>query len=159
MSRNVHIREAMVGDIDGLIPLLKELFSIEADFSFNEDLQRRGLEMMLKQSESRCMMAAFVDNQVIGMASIQTIISTVEGGIAGIVEDVVVAPAWRSKRIGSGLLKAIEEWAFKKGLKRIQLLADIENVPALEFYKHLGWTSTQLICLRKKDFSNERSWT
>jgi len=32
MIPEVHIREAVSGDIDGLLPLLNELFSIEADF-------------------------------------------------------------------------------------------------------------------------------
>ncbi len=35
MIPEVHIREAVLGDIDGMIPLLKELFSLEADLLFS----------------------------------------------------------------------------------------------------------------------------
>jgi ribosomal protein S18 acetylase RimI-like enzyme len=151
MIPEFQIREAALEDIDGLLPLLKELFSIEADFAFNEDLQRRGLTMMLAPGKSRCMLAAFAGSRIIGMASIQTLISTAEGGLSGIVEDVVVAPEWRGKGIGCCLLEAIESWAHAKGLKRIQLLADATNTPALDFYRNSGWMTTQLVCLRKTE--------
>ncbi len=152
MNAPVFIREARLSDIDGLIPLMKELFSIEADFTFDEALQRRGLEMMLDGNESRCIMAAVSNEAIIGMASIQTMISTAEGGIVGLAEDVIVAANSRGMGIGCKLLRSLEVWAVRKGLKRIQLLADTQNIPALEFYQHLNWTKTQLICLRKKGF-------
>ena len=85
MTPEIHVREAVSGDIDGLLPLLKELFSIEADFCFNEELQRRGLTIMLEPCESRCLLIASAGNRIIGMASIQMIISTTEGGRSGIV--------------------------------------------------------------------------
>ena len=156
MTPEVHVREAVSGDIDGLLPLLKELFSIETDFCFNEDLQRRGLTMMLEPSENRCMMIASAGNRIIGMASIQTLISTAVGGRSGIVEDVVVTSEWRGKGIGRCLLEAIETWAHTKGLKRMQLLADATNTPALEFYQNRGWKTTQLICLRKTEIHQHR---
>jgi GNAT superfamily N-acetyltransferase len=151
MIPEVQIREAALDDIGGMIPLLKALFSLEADFGFNEDMQRLGLTMMLEPGESRNILVASAGNRIIGMASIQTLISTAEGGLSGIVEDVVVAHEWRGKGIGSSLLEAIEAWAHSKGLKRIQLFADTANAPALDFYRKSGWMATQLVCLRKKD--------
>jgi ribosomal protein S18 acetylase RimI-like enzyme len=156
MIPEIHVREAVSSDLDCLIPLLKELFSIETDFCFKEDLQRRGLAMMLEPCKSRCMLIASAGNRIIGMASIQTLISTAEGGRSGIVEDVVVTPEWRGKGIGRCLLEAIEAWAHTKGLKRIQLLADATNTPALEFYRNSGWMTTQLICLRKTEIHQHR---
>jgi GNAT superfamily N-acetyltransferase len=44
----------------------------------------------------------------------------------------------------------IEDWARERGVKRLELLADRNNSPALEFYRKLNWQSTQLICLHKK---------
>jgi GNAT superfamily N-acetyltransferase len=156
MIPEVRIREAVLNDIDGMIPLLKELFCIETDFCFNEDLQRRGLTMMLEPGESRCILIASTGNRIIGMASIQALISTAEGGRSGIVEDVVVTSEWRGKGIGRCLLEAIDAWAQTKGLKRIQLLADTTNRPALEFYRNSGWMTTQLICLRKIEIHPHR---
>jgi ribosomal protein S18 acetylase RimI-like enzyme len=146
----MNVRKALHTDIDGMIPLLKDLFSIEADFSFNETLRRQGLHLMLENPEIRCVMVAEDQSRIIGMASVQILISTAEGGPVGLVEDVVVASEYRRKGIGKQMVDEIENWAKSEGLKRLQLLADKENAPALECYQRLEWTSTQLICLRKK---------
>jgi len=157
MMADVHIREAGIDDIGDMISLLKELFSIEADFSFDETRQRCGLKMMIEPGESRCVRVASAQNRVVGMVSIQTLVSTAEGGRSGIVEDLVVTSEWRGKGIGRRLLEAIFIWARQQGMKRLQLLADRTNVTALEFYRGQGWTATQLICLRKKEFYDQQS--
>ncbi|MDA8100733.1 MAG: GNAT family N-acetyltransferase, partial [Nitrospiraceae bacterium] len=85
---------------------------------------------------------------VVGMATVQTLISTAEGGRVGVVEDVIVAATHRRKGIGCLLLAEIETWSRRKGLKRLQLLADRENLSAIDFYSRCGWSKTSLICLR-----------
>lgn len=47
------------------------------------------------------------------------------------------------------MARAAEAWAVKKGLRRLQLLADKTNIPALRYYKCAGWQQTNLIGLRK----------
>ncbi|MBF0226201.1 MAG: GNAT family N-acetyltransferase [Desulfobacterales bacterium] len=147
-----YIRQATISDMDSLICLLKALFSIEKDFIFNEQLQRQGLTLMLSDNKNRCVMVAEINGQVIGMCSIQTILSTAEGGVVGLIEDVIVRKDLRGKEIGKKLLASIENWAREKKLKRLQLLADRNNLAAIEFYEKLNWSKTQMICLRKKEF-------
>ena len=147
-KRALDIRPARPEDLDRLVELLKVLFSIEEDFTFNETLQRLGLQMMLENGRG-CILVAEVDGQVIGMCSGQLTISTAEGGPALLVEDVVVDASCRGQWIGRNLMEAIGVWAKKQGASRLQLLADKNNAPALEFYKRLGWQTTELICLRK----------
>jgi GNAT superfamily N-acetyltransferase len=138
-------------DIDALVNLLKELFAIEVDFTFDADKHRLGLKLMIDGCRKhKCIKVAECDKNVIGMCSAQTHISTVEGGIAAMVEDLVVQSLWRGKGIGRMLLESIESWSNTCGLKRLQLLADSANEPALDFYKKNGWKTTQLICIRKK---------
>ena len=86
---------------------------------------------------------------VVGMCSVQTHISTAEGGPAGIVEDVVVHRDHRGRGIGGSLLGSAMAWCTKQGITRLTLLADRDNAPALQFYFSRGWTGTGLICLRK----------
>jgi GNAT superfamily N-acetyltransferase len=150
MEINIHIREAVPSDIDELVGLLAELFSIEADFTFNDSLQRQGLTMMLDNPEDRCILIAEVNGNVVGMGSVQVLVSTAEGGLAGLVEDIVVSEPYRRKGIGALLLTSLEKWASQRGLTRLQLLADQDNAPALEFYEKMKWKTTWLICLRKK---------
>lgn len=148
---DVKIRNARIGDLDALVLLLCELFSIEADFEVDTQRQRRGLALMLDGcGKHRCVKVAQVEGEIVGMCTAQILISTAEGGVVALIEDMVVDRRYRKMGIGRKLLKAIYEWAVKHGVKRLQLLADRTNFSALEFYNAMGWHPTQLICLRKK---------
>lgn len=150
MSYAYIIRNAADTDVPSLITLLGILFSIESDFSANESKQRIGLEMMLKDCTQRCIMVAEIEGQVVGMCTAQLLVSTAEGGVVALIEDLVVKNEYRRSGIGKQLLLAIEKWAVEKGAKRLQLLADRNNTPALKFYQKMSWNNTQLICLSKK---------
>lgn len=143
------IRPATMADLDSLTALLQILFSIEADFACDEARQRRGLAMLLA-SPTACVLVAETEGRVIGMATGQTTISTAEGGFALLVEDVVVEAAWRGRGLGRKLLAALAEWAGTQGIGRLQLLADRNNQPALDFYQKIGWQNTELVCLRQR---------
>ncbi len=143
------IRPARPDDLDALVDLLRILFCIEADFAFDAARQRRGLAMLLVQ-EGAVVLVAEAAGQVIGMCTGQMIISTAEGGFALLVEDVVVAQNWQGKGMGRELLTALEQRAASRNIGRLQLLADRNNTPALEFYRRLGWQDTELICLRRR---------
>ena len=149
------IRRADKPDISSMLKLLKILFSLETDFSFDELSQQKGLEIMLEDRLNRCIMVAELDQQIMGMCSAQILVSTAEGGMVALIEDLVVEDARRGQGIGKELLFFIEEWATARGVRRLQLLADCSNTPALAFYQEMNWKSTQLICLHKKQpFSN-----
>lgn len=143
------IRPALPGDIDGLVGLLRILFSIEVDFAFDGARQRQGLAMLLAH-DAAVILVAEAAGQLVGMCSGQLTISTAEGGFALLVEDVVVAGPWQGKGVGRELLAALEQWAGDKKIKRLQLLADRNNTAALEFYRRLGWQGTELVCQRRR---------
>lgn len=145
----VNIRWALRKDIVSLVALLEELFSIEEDFTFDAERQRRGLELML-ESPLSCVMVAEAGNSVVGMCTGQLTISTAEGSASLLVEDVVVNEEWRGKGIGRQLLDRLAQWAAEQGANRMQLLADRTNKAGLDFYARSGWQQTQLICLRKR---------
>jgi ribosomal protein S18 acetylase RimI-like enzyme len=149
-GNGIIVRRALPADLDSLISLLEVLFSIEEDFTFDEPRQRRGLAMMLKNPRG-CILVAEADDKVVGMCSGQLIVSTAEGGPALLIEDVIVREEFREKGIGRALMKEIAAWAHTRGATRLQLLADRNNHPALSFYEKLGWQTTQLICLRKRE--------
>ena len=149
MDFDFNIRRAELKDVDELILLLKQLFSLEADFEFDAEKQQKGLVLLLDSKEA-VILVAEADEKVIGMCTMQILISTVEGARVGLIEDMVVDERYRGKGVGAILLKTMEIEAVSLGLSRIQLLADLENKPALEFYQKNNWQKTQLICYRKK---------
>ena len=147
---DIKIRNAELSDVEEMLDLLNVLFTVEEDFSFNEEVQRRGIGLLLSsQGHDRQVFVAERNGKVVGMCSVQTLISTAEGGLVGLVEDVVVRDLDRGKGIGNALMEAVDDWARRHALKRLQLLADRDNAPALKFYQSRGWKITNLICVRK----------
>ena len=141
---------ARSGDIDALVGLLNVLFSIEQDFTPDEAAQRRGLELLLARPErGQVFVARHPVEGVIGMVSAQLVISTAIGAPSAWVEDMVVQRPFRGQGVGKLLLEKVREWAVSKGAGRVQLLADADNAPALDFYRHLDWQPTRLFAWRK----------
>ncbi|MBI5633270.1 MAG: GNAT family N-acetyltransferase [Nitrospirae bacterium] len=144
------IRPAREDDIPRICDLLTELFSIEADFTADREKQSRGLSLLLQdRSGSSVVIVAERDNEVIGVCSVQTLISTAEGGPVGLLEDLIVQKHYRGNGIGTELLAWIGRWCMAKKIRRLQLLRDSANNKALEFYVRNGWNSTSLVCMRK----------
>lgn len=144
----VTLRTATPGDVGALAALLGELFETEADFEVDRAKQIAGLRLLIDSSKD-CVMVAESTGSIVAMCSVQTFISTAEGGRVGMLEDMVVARACTGQGVGRRLLSAMEDWAAQHGLTRLQLLADRTNHGALAFYRRMGWSQTQLICLRK----------
>ena len=149
-TESIIIRYAALADLDNLVELLRDLFFIEADFIFNRKTQRRGLELMLDGGlNHKCILVAEAEGEVVGMCSAQTRISTAEGKVVAVVEDVVVSRKWRGKGIGRKLMKEIEKWGRIRNIQRFQLMADKNNAQGIAFYQKQNWVVTQLICLTK----------
>ncbi len=147
---DITIRAAETEDIPRMSELLGDLFSIESDFEPNSEKQARGLDMLVNESSGVShVLIAVREGKVVGMATVQTLISTAEGGRVGLVEDVIVAQDSRGLGIGTLLLEGIEQWGRSRNLKRLQLLADRDNHSGLAYYTKHGWSTTSLICLRK----------
>lgn len=141
------IRPATHADLAAMTELLEQLFGIETEFAVDKAKQMRGLALLLETPKA-VVLVADVGGKVVGMVTMQTVVSTAEGGPVGWVEDLVVDEAWRGKGIGSSLLRAILGLAFARGLSRVQLLADAENAAALLFYHRHGLRRTRMVCVR-----------
>jgi ribosomal protein S18 acetylase RimI-like enzyme len=137
------ITQATAADLPIMVALLQQLFSIEKDFMPNAEKQRRGLELLLQNPQATVLVAKNA-TQVIGMCSVQQVVSTAQGSYAAWVEDVIVAEEFRHHGVATALLEAAVTWAKQHGATRLQLLVDTENLPALQFYERLGWRTTQL---------------
>jgi len=144
----LHIRTAEPADLPVLVRLLGDLFSIESDFAADAARQRIGLALLMADRRAAVLVADRA-GAVAGMVTGQLVVSTAEGGLSALVEDLVVDAAERGKGVGRALLAAIEGWAESRGATRLQLLADRENAPALTFYEREGWRTTRLVCLRQ----------
>lgn len=141
----VTLDAATPADIPDLVALLHRLFAIEQDFQANPEKQIQGLtRLMASPAMAHIAVARDGDGRVVAMVSAQLVISTAEGAPSAWIEDMVVAPEWQGQGVGRRVLAAVLAWAKDQGATRAQLLADLDNAPALAYYDHLGWQATRL---------------
>lgn len=143
------IRRAGRDDVSSMSLLLQELFAIETEFEFDAQRQKDGLKMLLDSPMARIWVAER-RGRLVGMVTMQLVISTAEGGYSGLLEDLVISRPYRRKGLGKALLKTALRWARKRGASRVQLLADSRNVQALVFYREQEWLQSNMIALRRK---------
>jgi len=144
------IRRANSQDIPDLIELLRELFFIEKDFKFDAEKQKSGLKLLIsKPKKIAYLLVAEHKGRCVGMVSAQVVVSTAEGSNSALIEDMVILKDHRRRGIGFRLLDAMAAWCKDRGIGRMQLLADKNNLPAAQFYKKRGWQLTELVGYRK----------
>lgn len=128
--------------------LLALLFAQESDFAPDAAAQARGLALILAQPEIGALLVARAEGQVVGMLNLLFTVSTALGARVAVLEDVVVAPAFRNRGIGSRLLRAALETAVDAGCKRVNLATDEHNLGAQRLYRRHGFTLSAMRTMR-----------
>lgn len=143
MKTGITIEKAAEQDLWQMAELLSVLFAIEKDFTIDYDKQLSGISR-LYEHESSDLLVAKHDNKVIGMITMQRLISSAEGDYVGQIEDLVVREEYQKMGVGSRLINKMRSIAVEHGYKRIQLAADVDNKNALQFYNRRGFKKTNL---------------
>jgi ribosomal protein S18 acetylase RimI-like enzyme len=145
---NYRIERVSEADVPRLCKLLGQLFAIEADFQVDEARQRQALGMLIMDTQRSVVFCARDRRDfVVGMVSAQLLISTAAGAWGAVLEDLIVDPAHRRRGVGQMLVDQVREWAVEKGAQRLQLLADKDNFPALDFYSRRGFRRSKMVGL------------
>lgn len=82
------------------------------------------------------------------MLSLQYVISTALGGRVAWLEDVIVHPQARGRKIGERLLKHPLEAARGEGCLRVSLLTDADNTHAQRYYQRQGFAHSSMRPMR-----------
>jgi len=143
MKSGITIENAKKEDLKEMAELLGILFAIESDFEIDFDKQYIGLKHLYEYEGSDILVARH-ENHVVGMLTMQRLISSAEGSFIGQLEDLVVKEGYRKMGVGSRLINKMRALAYEHGYKRIQLAADVNNENALKFYSRRGLKRTYL---------------
>lgn len=158
-SLSFSIRQARAGDLEVMVTLLRQLFTMETDFKVDTNRQRHGLAALLADHDRSVIFVAACGETIVGMCTAQITISTAEGGMNALVEDMVVDKNFRARGVGTALLHTITQWAKEHGCLRMQLVADKRNDNALRFYHRNGWNLTNMICLTRMMPAMQRNYS
>src|SRR5947199_9742888 len=89
-KENVVIEPATEADLDELSEMLGELFAQESDFRPDKQKQLRGLRLIFEQPSRGRVFVLRCDDAIVGMINLLFTISTAEGGVDMVLEDLVV---------------------------------------------------------------------
>ncbi len=142
------IEEASFSDIPQLCDLLSVLFAQEHEFQPDRDKQRAALNLLVCNPQRGRVFVLRDGEAVLGMVSVQALVSTARGGDVLLLEDLVVRPARRDRGYGSALLEHVTDFARRGGYSRITLLADTVNTDAQRFYCRHGFFVSDMIPYR-----------
>lgn len=148
--RQFRIVEAVHADLPALGSLLHELFALESDFEPDAARQAAGLRLIIDNPALGRIFVLRAGENIVGMANALVTVSTAEGALALLLEDVIVAGPWRGKGLGARLVNHVLAWAQDQGHSRVTLLADRQNSLALRFYENLGFRASAMRVYRKK---------
>lgn len=150
MKTDITIEEATPADLPEMAALLETLFAIEADFTFDYEKQLAGITRLFEY-EGTDLLVARHEERVVGMVTMQRLISSAAGDFIGQIEDLVVKEEYRKMGVGSRLINKMRFMAQTYGYKRVQLAADIDNENALQFYTRRGFRRTNLTVFHFKN--------
>lgn len=145
------IREATISDLEGMTHLLQILFSQEKDFHPDPEAQSRGLKMILEGDKDMAMLFVAYDElegSVVGMVALHILVSTFLGSKVAMLEDMVVDERCRGQGLGEKLLQHAIHEAKARGLGRITLLTDGDNMRAQRFYSKSGFSLSTMVPMR-----------
>ncbi len=142
------IESATLEDLPQLVELLSALFEEEEDFVPDPRKQEHGLRMILEQPNRGRIFVLRTDHMAVGMANLLFTISTAEGGLVVLLEDVIVHPQHRGQGYGGRLLQHAIDFAREKGFKRITLLTDRISAESQSFFQRHGFKFSNMIPMR-----------
>jgi GNAT superfamily N-acetyltransferase len=134
---NFTIRAGEKRDMPSVLKLIKELAHFEKEPNAVEvtvaDLENDGFgDTPLFET-----FVAEINNEIVGMALFYPRYSTWKGPTIHL-EDLIVTKEKRGLKIGSALYRKVIEYAFNKGVRRIEWAVLDWNTPAIDFYEKTG---------------------
>ena len=143
------IQKATLNNIEELCSLLDILFSQEIEFVPNRALQEEGLRTIIQSDTLGDIFVAIDDDKIVAMVNMLYTYSTALGAKVAMLEDMVVEPQYRAKKIGSQLLSYVSKHLKQEGFKRVTLLTDADNTQAHNFYEQNGFELSTMVAFRK----------
>ncbi|HUP20948.1 MAG TPA: GNAT family N-acetyltransferase [Gemmatimonadota bacterium] len=128
------------GDVDTLLPLLREFYAGER-LPFDETRLRRSLEAMSADPRHGRVWLARDDGEPAGYGVLCFGFSLEHGGVDAFVDELYVRPECRGRGIGTALLAVMEAACREAGVTRLHLEVDDDNEAGRRLYLGRGFVS------------------
>lgn len=127
----------LASDLNALIDLVSSSFSSTSDSSIKEWFSFSEMEKMIVQKRGVCIKAIDDKDKLVGAiyAQQESTINGKEGVEKWVILLTAIHPDFTGKKIGSGLLKAIEKSAKKMKVKKLFVFTNKGDKKVINFYK------------------------
>lgn len=136
----MQVRVAGADDESQIIDMLKEFMVFEKEDLLTDHEFKSMFKAVMDNPANILFIIAESDGKAAGMATLIFRLSTWQGKTVVTLEDIYVRPEARQ----CGVATALIEYAFKlakdRGCPRVDLITEIDNYPAQELYKKMGFT-------------------
>ena len=133
MNDNTTIRPAEMTDASGIVHVMAELGYPSTSEEMAERLVR------VQSAPSDLVLVADRQGDIVGLLSIHLIPMLHANGTTGRVTAFVVSDDHRGKGIGSGLMRAAQDWAWSNNCRKLEVTPGPERTRAHEFYERMGF--------------------
>lgn len=137
-TARVHIRQAVVGDLDALTPLF-DAYRVFYGKPSDPALARSFLHERLAHRQSVVFLAQSEEGAVIGFTQLYPSFSSVSAAPIYILNDLYVSPTARRCGAAAQLLDAAAAFGKSVGAVRLSLSTATTNHPAQALYAAHGW--------------------
>lgn len=144
--------DPVMGQVENLF---KEMYAYMQDHGLMLELDKDGPEKWIgsvKRTLKRfaTLQVAYHDDEAIGFAhgALGMAPDYLGSKKIGVVTHIYVKPAYRSRKIATGLLEGLEQWFRDQQVHSIELQVLSRNLEAMNFWRKMGYTS-ELFQFRK----------
>lgn len=134
---SITVRQAVLSDLDDLAPL----FDMYRSFQGKPGDLRAAREFLLARLDhgESVVFIAHEGRTPVGFAQVYPSYSSVSLARVFVLNDLFVQEAGRRKGVASGLLAAVEGYAWSLGAARVTLNVARDNAPGQALYEAQGW--------------------
>lgn len=143
----VRVRHSTSDDVQDLVDSYAWLFAHPGTppAEWDPAVAEARLQKLLASPSASVVLVAEADGHMVGFCSVYLDIESVRFGQRAWVEDLAVAPGYRSQGIGKQLLDQAKQWASRQGATHIELESSIARTEAHRFYEREA-PSSRSIC-------------
>ncbi len=136
----MQVRVATSDDESQIINMLKEFMVFEKADLLTDSEFKNMFKTVLSQPESTMFLIAETEGKAVGMTTMVFRFSTWQGKTVVTIDDVYVRQEARHCGVAIALLNYAFSVAKDRGCPRVDLITEIDNYPAQELYKKMGFT-------------------
>lgn len=141
------VETASLEDLPRLVELLSEGTDNEAAGPCDRSTLAAGVKATLKQAALGRIFVVRKQGRIVAMATLLTTVSTAEGGLVAMLDDLVVDPSCRNQGIGSRLLEVVRSFAAAQGLLRITLMPEGLSASSRRFFQKREFADSSMIAM------------